>query len=376
MNQRILFVIESLFPLGSAQQLKLLADALVESGCDIHVAVLGEKTFEPTAWTDIGINVAFLNGDDKTPLNTFRDGLYVTGQLRRLIRRIAPEIVHAWCGPAELLALLATENIPFTQRLRRFRFIGTELSRHPPKRFVRQSIESRLADRLERMIVPHQSVKDDLLETGFREDRIEIVPNAATPPELDRLAARSEIVAALNLPKTAYLAGAVAPLCHRTRLKDLIWATDLLTVIRDDFHFLIIGRGTQLKRLQRFASLTESASHVHFLGEPGKPERLIGGLDFFWHSHLHDPLPGNLLAAMANGIPAISVYGPGTEEIVRHQETAFGVNFGARDEFARWTKFLIEQTEPAEKLAWQGQSYVQSKFDKSKMIDRYKAIYD
>ena len=87
---------------------------------------------------------------------------------------------------------------------------------------------------------------------------------------------------------------------------------------------------------------------------------MLAGLDFYWHSHLIEPLPANLLAAMANGIPAISVYGPGTSEIIKHQETGFAVNFGARDEFARWTKYLIELPEQAAKLSSQGQAFRQT----------------
>jgi len=82
------------------------------------------------------------------------------------------------------------------------------------------------------------------------------------------------------------------------------------------------------------------------------------------------------MSAMANGIPSISVYGPGTKEIIRHQETGFAVNFGARDEFARWTKFLIEKPEQAARLARQGQEFVNAQFTKSTMVDGYLAIYD
>ena len=112
------------------------------------------------------------------------------------------------------------------------------------------------------------------------------------------------------------------------------------------------------------------------MGQPDSPENLVAGLDFYWHSHLNDPLSGNLLSAMAHGIPAISVHGPGTEPVVRHQETGMAVNFGARDEFARWTKFFIEQTDATEQLARQGKNHVVSEFDKSKMIDGYIRIYD
>lgn len=382
MSHRILFTIESLFSLGAAQQLKLLADSLVQKGHEIHVAVLGEYAFEPTQWTNAGIDVYFLNGDDKTPLNTLRDGFYVIKGLRKLIRRVAPGIVHSWCGQAELLTLLATEDFPLARSLikplERLRFLCTELFLQPEKRFTRQAVENRLGNRVERMIVPHDSVAKHLVENGYRQSRINVVPNAVSKlePSVDRAQARRDVLTRLGLPDSTYLAGAVAPLIHRSRLKDLIWATDLLTVIREDFHFLIIGTGTQLRRLKRFSALTESNSHIHFLGHPESPERVVAGLDFYWHSHLRDPLSGSLLAAMAAGVPAISVYGEGTRKIIRHQETGFAVNFGARDEFARWTKYLIEQSDPAQKLARQGQQFVRKNFEVGTMVDGYLAIYD
>lgn len=382
MSHRILFTIESLFPLGAAQQLKLLADSLVQQGHEIHVAVLGEYAFEPITWTQNGIEVYFLNGDDKTPLHTARDGFYVVRELRNLIHEVSPGIVHSWCGSAELLTLLATEEFPLGKvlfkPLTRFRLLCTELFLQPEKRLTRQLVENRMNKRVERMIVPHQSVKKHLIENGYCEPRISIVPNAASMPgpTLNHAQARSDILVRLGLPENSYLAGAVAPLIHRSRLKDLVWATDLLTCIREDFHFLIIGTGWQLWRLKRFAALTEAKTHIHFLAHPESAETIIAGLDFYWHSHLRDPMSGNLLAAMASGIPVISVYGDGTQEIIRHQETGFAVNFGARDEFSRWTKFLIEKPEPAKQLAQQGQDFVREHFDVATMVDGYLAIYD
>lgn len=378
MSHRILFVIENLFSLGSAQQLKVLAGGLVAKGYEVHVAVLGQREFEPTDWTDLQVKVSFLNGDDKTPLHTIRDGFQVARELRQLIAQTKPEIVHTWCGRAELLTLLAVQNYPIMKRLKRFRLISTELHLQPEKRFTRQFAENRMSRRVERMIVPEESAKMHLVENGYREARISIIPNAVPNCQpVNRFEAKRELIKRLDaIPKGSKVAGTVATLHHRTRLKDLIWATDLLNCVRDDFHFLIIGSGSQLKRLKRFAALTESKSRVHFLGHPESPESLVAGLDFYWHSHLRDPISGNLLAAMAAGVPAISVLGSATEPIIRHQETGFAVNFGARDEFARWTKYLIEQTESGERLARQGQNHVRAHFESSKMIDAYVGIYE
>lgn len=382
MSHRILFTIESLFPLGAAQQLKLLADALVGRGHQVHVAVLGEFDAEPTAWTEMGIDVHFLNCDDSTCLHPLRDGFFVVRELRRLIRATKPDIVHAWCGQANLLTLLATEDWSLARTLVKplqpFRLLCTELFLQPEKGFTQTSVESRLEERVEWMIVPHESVAQHLVENGYRSERIRVVPNAISgaEPAVDREHARQKTLARLELPDSTFIAGAVAPLVHRSRLKDLIWATDLLTVIREDFHFAIIGTGSQLRRLKRFAALTEAKSHIHFLGHCELPQQVIAGLDFYWHSHLRDPLPGNLLAAMAAEVPVISVYGEGTKEIIRHQETGFAVNFGARDEFARWTKYLIEKPVAARKLATQGREYAIANFGVEPMVNEYVTIYD
>ena len=152
MSHRILFVTETLFPLGPAEQLLRLSSQLVKRGHQIIVAVLGQRTFEPTQWTDAGIEVHFLNGDDTTPLHNLRDGFFVTRELRTLIRSVAPNIVHSWCGVSELMTLLATENFPLFKPLKKLRLISTELYLQPEKRFIRQVVENKLAQRVERML--------------------------------------------------------------------------------------------------------------------------------------------------------------------------------------------------------------------------------
>ena len=114
---------------------------------------------------------------------------------------------------------------------------------------------------------------------------------------------------------------------------------------------------------------------MHFLGLPESPESYLAAADFYWQSHLQNPLSCQLLAAMAMGVPAISVLGPGTEAVIQHQATGFATNFGARDEFARWTKYLIEQAEPASRLAQQGQDHVTKNFAFDPMLQGYLELY-
>ena len=376
--------------MGPAQLLFPLASELTAARKDIVVAVLGQRTSNVDRWTDAGIRVFFVNGDDRTPLHTHRDAFTVIRELRNLIRLTEPDTVHAWCAEAIWLTLLATQKIPLTATLPDVRLMATELNLRPEKKFVRSLLEEKLSVQIDTMVVPHEEVADNLADEGLIAKNTRIIRNGIrigdlySPEEriamvdrgaISRRDLRKSIRQSLSLPEDARLAITIADLEPRTRLKDLVWATDLLACIREDFHFAIIGTGNQLARLKKFAGQTEARDHVHFLGLPESPESYVAAADFYWHSHLQNPLPGTLLAAMAMGVPAISVFGPATDPIIEHQTTGFATNYGARDEFARWTKYLIEQTEPGSRLARQGQNHVVKNFPFDSMLQGYLELY-
>ena len=370
---RILFVTESLFSLGPARQLMELASALVEKDFEVHLAVLQDHGDQVNLLSDTYVEVHSLGATDfQHPFS--RASFQSILSLRKLIRRIDPEFVHSWCGNSGFVSLAAAD-LAFPRAKKKARRLNTELFLPPEKRMTRQLYEKHVTPGFETIVVPHESAQIHMMDNGYDEEDIEIIANKLCPLNVSRESGRETILRKLNLPADSKIAGTVAPLMPRSRLKDLIYACDLLTVIRDDVHFLVFGKGFQESRLKRFAKMTECASHVHFLGEPSDASSMLAGLDFYWHSHFMEPLPVNLLAAMANGIPAISVYGPGTTEIIRHQETGFAVNFGARDEFARWTKYLIELPEQAAKLSAQGQTFVQQNFTDPDYADRFLQLY-
>ncbi len=369
--KRILFVTESLFPLGPARQLIPLAQQLAEHGCEIHVVEF-KPTIDETEPPAAPQVVYHSLGTDSCSHPLSRASVNSIHRLRKLVRDLKPDIVHAWCGNSGFITLAATDA-SFSKT--KCRLLCTELFLQPEKSFTRQLYEKKLSHGFETIVVPHESVRNQLIGDGYDSDDIEIIPNTVCDLNFDRAAGRELVLAKLKLPSDAKIAGTAAPLISRTRIKDLIYACDLLTVIRDDFHFLVFGHGHQRSRLQQFAKLTESCEHIHLVGEPRDANAMFAGLDVYWHSHLMEPLPANLLAAMATGVPAISVYGPGTSEIIKHQETGFAVNFGARDEFARWTKYLIELPEQAAKLSSQGQTFVKHRFADRETVNRYLKLY-
>jgi glycosyltransferase involved in cell wall biosynthesis len=366
--KRVLFVADNLFPLGPARALISAALSDVSLGTDVHLAA--SACPQHNEWLE-GLPIAIhqLSANSKKVQQngswSSRRNLGTVIELRQLIRDLQPDAIHAggeiaagWTQLAALkLSVLASSRPELVYR--EFRI---------PQRpsLTSQWIANCVGTRFPRAIVSHFAIKNALINHCFG-GTIEVEPvglnQAQRIPlfnQIEPSAGRQRLIEHLGLRPSSKIAGTVAPLIPRSRIKDLIWATDQISVVRDDFHFVIWGTGSQYEQLKRFLACTEATGHVHFVGEPDDAWLMFQGLDVYWHSHLAEPLPLNLLMAMSLGIPVVSVLGAGTSDLILHQQTGLGVNFGGRDEFSRWTKYLIEQTDSASQIGAQGKRYIQN----------------
>lgn len=374
MSRSIVYIADSLNTLDESLQLNLLASELARSGdWEVHVAVIVplSDAINPLAGADVKIHELRERTGSTNRNVGVTEALLAGRVLKRLLCSVQPDVVHTWgqmAGRCMGAAHAMTKSsAPEPKWISSF-------VRKPEKSGVALSAWDRhVAKKSEKVFLPHASLIPFVLETGFTKEQVVVASNAAVALP-DRDATREKLLSRIGLTGTSTIvAGTVADLVPATRIKDLIWATDLLNCIRDDFHLVIFGDGHQRQNLQRFVSFTEAESHVHFL-PPEEADSLLGALDVYWHSHLLHPLPSPLLSAMANAIPVISVYGDGTEEVILHQQTGMAVNYGARDEFARWTKFLIEKPDAARQLADQGKAHVLEKFSLEQMVSAYRAL--
>ncbi|MEM8678042.1 MAG: glycosyltransferase, partial [Planctomycetota bacterium] len=69
----------------------------------------------------------------------------------------------------------------------------------------------------------------------------------------------------LGLPLDSKLVGMAGSLGPEDHLKDAIWAADLLKVVRDDVHLLLIGNGPDRWRWEKFRRAVQIEDRVHFL---------------------------------------------------------------------------------------------------------------
>ena len=159
--------------------------------------------------------------------------------------------------------------------------IASERCVDPWKGRIQLSIDRVLAKQTERIITNSSGVQDFYVERGLPAEKFVVIPNGTRPfaPHRPTVA---ELLAELKLPREARLIGAVGRLWPQKRVKDLIWATELLKNIRDDAHMLVIGDGPQRSRLEKYARQVTVHDKIHFLGERNDVPAILPHLDLLW----------------------------------------------------------------------------------------------
>ena len=200
---------------------------------------------------------------------------------------------------------------------------------------------------------------------------IESLRDLGLPPEAVR-----RYLDELGLPAdTERLIGVVGRLWPQKRVKDLLWAAELLKTARDGCHVLIIGDGPQRWRLTRYRDQLRLADRAHFLGERADVARLMPHFDIFWLASGYEGQSNAVLEAMAAGVPVVATDIPGNRDLVVPEETGYLVPVGDRAEFARKSTWLFDDEPLRQRMGAAGRERIITHFTVEQMVARHAALY-
>ena len=361
MKKRILQIIPTLDRSGAEKQLALLAAGLPRDEFDVHVCVLTRSGPLAADLEASGVPTTLIGKRAKIDPAAFL-------RLKRHIAALRPDVVHTWLFAANSYGRAAAlaAGVP--------RIVAGERSVDPWKSWHEFAIDRWLARRTDRIVVNSSGVRDFYVHHGLPSEKFTIIPNGigpAAPSDLTRAA----LLAELQLPAGARLVGAVGRLWPQKRIKDLIWAADLLKVIRDDVHLLIIGDGPLGERLEKFRRQVRIEDKVHFLGHRGDVPRLLPHFDALWLASEYEGMPNVVMEAMAAGVPVVATGISGNRDLVVPGETGYLVPIGDRAAFARETRRLLDDAELARRLGEAGRRRMLAEFTIEQMVERHAELY-
>lgn len=361
MTKRILQIIPSLDRSGAEKQLVLLATGLPRDEFEVHVAALtrgGPLAHElDSAEIPLAVNGKRWKAD---PLAYLR--------LEKHIKKLRPDLVQTWLFAANAYGRLAARRAGVK------RIVASERCVDPWKVGYELAIDRWLAQRTDRIVVNSSGVSEFYISKGLPAEKFTLIPNAiaaAAPSSVSR----QQLLDELRLPHDTRLIGAVGRLWPQKRLKDLIWAADLLKVTRDDVHLLIVGDGPERDRLERYRYQVRIEDRVHFLGQRHDVPRLMPHFDLLWLGSGYEGLPNVIMEAMACGVPVVATDIPGNRDLVIPGQTGFLTPVGDRAGFARHALTILEDPLLARRLGAAGRKRIEEDYTVDKMVQRYADLY-
>jgi glycosyltransferase involved in cell wall biosynthesis len=360
---RLLLIIPTLVRGGAEKQLTLLATHLPRNEFDVHVVVLTHSGPLEATLREAGIEVTIIGKRWKfDPLCYWR--------LRRHIQSLEPDIVHTWLFAANAYGRQAAFGTGVKH------VVAGERCVDPWKASWQLAIDRALARQTERIVTNSSGVKDFYVSRGLPAEKFVIIPNGINATAAGKPAvSREALLAELSLPPDARLIGAVGRLWPQKRLKDLIWAADLLKTTRDGAHLLIIGDGPHRSRLERYRDQDEVQDCVHFLGERDDVPRLMPHFDVLWLASEYEGQSNAIMEAMAASVPVIATDIPGNRDLVVNNVTGYLVPVGDRYEFTRRTDWLLSDESLRKRFGAAGKERIERDFTVEKMVERHAELY-
>lgn len=370
MPQRILHLIPTLDQSGAEKQLALLAGGIAAQAggeFEVHVAALTRGGPLERELSQAGVPVTVIGKRGKLdPLAFWR--------LVHHIRRLQPALVHTWMFAANSYGRAAAirERVPH--------LVASERCIDPWKQWHQLAIDRYLARRTEKIVVNSTGVQEFYEQQGIAAEKFVVIPNGIAADELARAdgasaSDRKKLVAGLQIPPEARLIGAIGRLWPQKRVKDLIWATDLFKVLRDDVHLLVIGDGPQRQILERYARLVEISDRVHFLGHRADVPRILPHLDCLWLASEYEGMPNVVMEAMLAARPVVATDIAGTRDLVVEGQTGYLVRLGDRASFVRRTRDILDDPEVAQRLGEAGRQRMLSEFTVERMVQAHLKLY-
>ncbi|MBN2022666.1 MAG: glycosyltransferase [Pirellulales bacterium] len=361
MKKRILQIIPTLDRAGAEKQMCLLAGGLARDEFDVRVCALTRGGPLSEDLRRAGVPTTVIGKRCKLdPLAFWR--------LRQHVAELKPDLVHTWIFAADAYGRVAGMFAGVPAMVTGLRCVD------PWKSGLQLALDRLLARRTARLVANSPGVRDFYVEKGLPAEKIEVIANGVEPAGPVRTT-RRQILAELGLPEDSRLVGLVGRLWAQKRVKDAIWAADLLKVIRKDVHLLIVGDGPQRRQLVRYRDQIEIADKVHFLGERPDVARLLPHFDALWSTSGYEGQSNTVMEAMAAAVPVVATDVPGTRDLVVHGETGYLVPVGDRAGFARHTNRLLDDAALAARLGQAARQRMAEHFAVAAMIDRHADLY-
>jgi glycosyltransferase involved in cell wall biosynthesis len=237
-------------------------------------------------------------------------------RLSRLIKEVAPEVVHAHDPHAVAMASTALSIAAPSPRpvLVASRRAGFGMRRHSFSRWKYAQVDC--------FIASSRAIGERLVADGIPRDKTTVVHDGVDVERIAKLPA-ANVHAEFFLPTHAPIVGNVAALVPQKGQHHLVDAAALVVRAVPDARFVIVGDGELRGALEQQIRQKHLERHVFLAGFRVDALELTKGFDLFAMSSLFEGTCTALLDAMAASKPAVATAAGGISEVMVDGETGY-----------------------------------------------------
>ncbi len=344
---------------GGAQMHVLDLILGMRDDCDIQVAT-GEEGFLTESCRDLGIPVHVLPNLEREikPLPDVK-ALF---ELRALMRRIEPDLVHAHTFKSGFLGRYVAKrlNIPSIYTVHMWPF-----GRAVPLSW--------------RVVAP----VCERMAAGWCDKIISVSKLGARDAAEFKIGNRGQVVSILNgipdHPARARFDHDKAPSCTMvarfTEFKDHGLLLRAFARVPGESRLKLVGDGETVAAARKLAEDLGIRDRVEFKGSRGDVPEILAETDVFVLASKTETLPISILEAMRTGLPVIASDVGGVSEEVIDEETGLLVEPGSVDELAAALRRLLADKTLRVRMGRSGRRRFEQIFRADKMIESTEAVY-
>jgi glycosyltransferase involved in cell wall biosynthesis len=232
--------------------------------------------------------------------------------LRALVNTRAIDIVHAHDHKTDFLAWLLSLRRAIVPLSTAHGFAGES-----PQERAYYAVEKRLLARFPRVIAVSNPIREELLRTGSRPERVTVVNNAIDHDLFIRNRHREQVIRKeLGFESSDVLIGAVGRLESEKQYSLLIEAFAAIHRSRPSTRLVIVGEGRCRPELEKASRSFGVERVVRLLGHQFDIIKLHHAFNIFVQSSDREGTPNAVLEAMAMETPIVATDVGGTSELV------------------------------------------------------------
>lgn len=298
------------------------------------------------------------------------------GLLQRLIKLIKtkkPDIIQANGSDTLKYAVFAKVFIPNLNIV--YRNISM-VSAWTKQASIKRKLNAWLFKRVDRVTSVGQQSLEDLVKTyGFPLANTKLIRRGIPQYDFNAEAARKKITDEFGFPATDFILMHIGQFSPEKNHAFLIDSFEKILLHNNNSRLIFVGEGKKFNEIRKLVADRKLTANILFTGYRENVQELLAGSDLFILGSTIEGVPGVVLEAGMQSIPAVAVVAGGVGEVVINDETGILLPLHDAVAFSKAVISLMENNSLRKTLGENARKFVEDRYSLQQCLKQFEILY-